>query len=165
MIGDGLGHLLRIDEVCGLASLAVRCVDECNSRFIENLLELQRVFPILLDSIAIGLDSLKSQGFYSFDRPYDVVLTAPDGAGGAEKNVGIDRVERLMSNRAPRFGWRRQDARGGRRQSGRDELPPIDSWLSGFYRHGHFLPSAFSGRRLLYALGDCEWEPIAVRLY
>src|SRR5437879_1410760 len=161
MIGDGLGDLLRIDEICRLAPLAVRSVDECNSRFIENLLELQRVFPILLDGIAVRLDTLKAQGFYSFNRPHDVVLPAPDGAGGAEKNVGIDRVERLIRNRAPRLGWRRQDARGGRRQSGRDKVPPIDSWLSGFYRHGHFLPSAFSGRRLLYALGDSEWEPIA----
>ena len=81
--------------------LAVGRVDERDARLIENLLELQRIFPILLDAIPVGLDALQSQGGDSFDRPHGVVLPAPDGAGGAVKNVGIDGVERLMRNTAP----------------------------------------------------------------
>src|SRR5580704_2113647 len=103
MIGNGFGNLIRIDEVGRLASLAIGRVDEGYTRIIEDLLELQRIFPILLNAIAVGLDTLQSQGGDSLDRPHGVVLLAPDGTGGPVKDVRIDGIERLMGSRAPQF--------------------------------------------------------------
>ena len=96
MIGNGLGDLVRIDEIRRLADLAIGRVDECDAGIIEYLFELHRMFPILLNAIRVRLDALQSQGGDPFDRPHRVVLLAPDGAGGPEKNVWIDGVERLM---------------------------------------------------------------------
>ena len=128
MIGNGFGDLLRIDEICRLADLAIGRVDERDAGIIENLFELQRIFPVLLNAIPVRLDALQSQGGDSFDRPHGVVLLAPDGAGGPEKNVRIDGVERLMRDRAPHLGWP-HDTCGGRHagqcQSGRHKLPPL----------------------------------------
>ena len=113
MIGDGFGDLARIDEIGRLADLAIGRVDECEARIVENLFELHRIFSILLNGVPVRLDALQSQGGDSFDRPHEVVLPAPDGAGGPEKNVRIDGVERLMRNRAPHLGWP-DDTRSGR---------------------------------------------------
>src|SRR6516165_547561 len=57
------------------------------------------------NGIPVRLDALESQGGDSFDCPNDVVLSAPDGAGGPEKNVRIDGVERPARSRTPRLGW------------------------------------------------------------
>jgi hypothetical protein len=105
VIGDGFGDLPRIDEVGRLAHLSIGGIDERDASFIENLLELHRIFPIFLNGIPVGLDALESQGGDSFDCPNDVVLAAPDGAGGPEKNVRIDGVERPARSRTPRLGW------------------------------------------------------------
>src|SRR5712692_8331978 len=104
MIGNGSWDLLRVNEIRRLAPLAIGRVDEGDARIIENLLELQRIFPVFLNGVPVRLDALQSQGGDSFDRPHDVVLPAPEGAGGPVKNVRVDGVERLMRNRAPRLG-------------------------------------------------------------
>ena len=128
VIGNGFRDLIRIDEVCRLAVLAVGRVDEGDARIIEDLLELQRILPILLDVVRVRLDALQSQRGDPFDRPHDVVLPAPDGTGGPEKNVRIDGVERLMRNRAPHSGWpadTRRGHRGAGPKTGPDELTAI----------------------------------------
>ena len=143
MIGDSFRDRFLVDEIRGLAFGAVGHIDERDARFIENLLELERILTILLDVVGVGLDALQSQGGDALDGPHDVVLVAPDGTGGSEKNVGIDGVERLAGNRGRHGGWR-DEARSGRHagqcQRGRNELPPIRSALSDSYRHGCFLP-------------------------
>jgi len=142
MIGNGFGDLVRIDEICRLAALAIGRVDECDARIIENLLEIQRIFPILLNGVPVRLDALQSQGGDSFDRPHDVVLPAPNGAGGPVKNARIDGVEWLMRNRAPKLGWSHNTRSGrhaGQCQRGRHQLTPIEPALSNFWKHGYFL--------------------------
>ena len=99
MIGDGLRRLLGVDEVRGLPLRAVRAVDERDARVVEQLLERQRILPILLDVVRVGLDALQSERGDPLDRPLDVVLPAPEGTRGPEKNVWIDGVERLVITR------------------------------------------------------------------
>ena len=115
MIGNGLRDLIRIDKVCRLTLGAIGHIDECQTGSLENGLELQRIFSILLDIIRVRLDALQSHGGDFFHRPHEVVLWAPDGTGASEKNVRIDGIERLVRNRAPRLG---QPNQARRRQSG-----------------------------------------------
>src|SRR5262245_60230632 len=105
MIGNGLRDLIFVDEVRRLAHFAVRRVDEGDARLIEELLERQRLAAVGLDLVPVGLDALESERGDSLDRPSDIVLSAPEGARGPEKNVRIDGVERAMRNGAPHAGW------------------------------------------------------------
>src|SRR5262249_27534046 len=92
--------------------------------------------PVLLNGIPVRLDALQSQRGDSFDCPNEVVLTAPDGAGGAEKNVGIDWVERFMRNRAPQPAWPRHrgGSYAGQYERGRNKLPPSEPGLTHIHR-------------------------------
>jgi hypothetical protein len=82
MIGDGFGDLFRIDEIGRLSFRAIGHVDECDTRIIKNLLELHRILSILLNVIRVWLDALQSHCGDPFNRPRDIMLLAPDGAGG-----------------------------------------------------------------------------------
>jgi len=140
MIGDGFGNLVGIDEICRLGSSSVGAVDEGEARVIEDLLKCQRIAAVILDGVRVWLDALQSEGGDSVDRPRDVMLRRPQGTGAAEKNIGIDGVERLVRNRGTRRAWRhevgsRRDAR--KRQGGGEKFPPLESAFSNFHRHRH----------------------------
>jgi hypothetical protein len=110
VVGNRLRNLIGIDEVRRLPLGAVRAIDERDAGVVEHLLEHHRIFPILLDVVRVRLDALQSQRRDSLDGPCDVVLPAPDGAGRAEENVGIHRIEGLVIHRAP-HARRPEDAR------------------------------------------------------
>src|ERR1035437_6400353 len=93
MIGNGFGDLVRIDEICRLALRAIGHIDDCDARIIENLFELQGIFPVLLNLLRVWLDPLQSQSSAPFDRPLAIVLPGPKGTGAPEINVRIDGVE------------------------------------------------------------------------
>ena len=100
VIGDRLRRLSGVDEIRRLPLRAVGAVDERDARVVEQLLERHRIFPILLDVVRVRLDALQSERGDSLDGPGDVVLPAPDGARRAEEKIRVDRVERLVIDRA-----------------------------------------------------------------
>ena len=103
VIGHGLGDLVRIDEVGGLALLAIGGADEGDVRRVHQLLQFLGIGAILLDAVAIEFDALQAELRDALDRPGRLVslfaalpCPAPDRAGGAEQNVRIHRVQRLV---------------------------------------------------------------------
>ena len=103
MVGHGLGDLVGVDEVGGLALLAVRCADEGQAGRVHQLLQLHGIGAILLDAVAIEFDALQADFRDALDRPGCVMSLlgadpgpAPDGAGGAEQDVRIHRIQRLV---------------------------------------------------------------------
>ena len=104
MIRDRFRDLIRIDEVGRLSSRAVGHVDHRDAGLVEQLLERQRVAPVLLNLGGVRLDALQPERRDPFDRPLDVVLAAPEGTGAAEQNVRVDRVQRPMGDCSPHVG-------------------------------------------------------------
>jgi hypothetical protein len=128
VIGNRLRYLIRVDEIRRLPLRAVRAVDERHSCVIEHFFEHHRIFSILLDVVWIRLDALQAERLDSFYRPGDIVLPSPNRARGAEQNVRVDRIERLVGHRREHLRWSKHADRRSHRGEGsgrRHELASI----------------------------------------
>src|SRR5207247_10219754 len=92
--------------------------------------------------LGVWLDPLHAERGNSLDRPLDLMLPAPQGAGASEKNVRVHRIERPVRHGGPHVRGA-DDARRGReateRYRLRDELAPVDPAISNTVEHWRLL--------------------------